>query len=180
MPGSGSRRIRRTRWDTTYCCRGVAWQIHPLWAGQIGCRLLEKYGKSDRDNVRCLTGVGGMAAVSRGWGWFHVKQGENCLKPALVHRVPGLRDACQHAVCCARAIAGLPASSPGETPATSRQCEYRRSCYSQRCRISDLSARRCYCAEHRRSIWRTAAGRWAPPTKPSMHTSTRLGRGGFT
>ena len=47
--------------------------MHLLWAGQIGCRLLEKYGKSDRDNVRFLTGVGGMAAVSRGWGWFHVK-----------------------------------------------------------------------------------------------------------
>lgn len=29
--------------------------------------------QSDRDNMRCLTGVGGMAAVSRGWGWFHVK-----------------------------------------------------------------------------------------------------------
>jgi len=31
---------------------------------------LEKPGKSDRDNVRCLTGVGGMAAVSRGWAGF--------------------------------------------------------------------------------------------------------------
>ena len=40
--------------------------MHLLWAGQIECRLLEKHGKSDRDNVRCLTGVGGMAAVSLG------------------------------------------------------------------------------------------------------------------
>ena len=23
--------------------------------------------------MRCLTSVGGMASVSRGWGWFHVK-----------------------------------------------------------------------------------------------------------
>ena len=29
--------------------------------------------QSDRDNVRRRTGVGGMAAVSRGWGRFHVK-----------------------------------------------------------------------------------------------------------
>ena len=29
--------------------------------------------QSDRDNVRRVTGVGGMAAVSRGRGWFHVK-----------------------------------------------------------------------------------------------------------
>ena len=42
--------------------------MHLLRAGQIACRLLEKHGKSDRDNVRCLTGVGGMAAVSRGLG----------------------------------------------------------------------------------------------------------------
>ena len=34
--------------------------------GQIACRLLEKHGKFDRDNVRRLTGVGGMTAVSRG------------------------------------------------------------------------------------------------------------------
>jgi len=40
--------------------------MHLLWAGQIACRLLEKHGKSDPDNVRRLTGVGGMAAVSRG------------------------------------------------------------------------------------------------------------------
>ena len=36
--------------------------------GQIECRLLEKHGKSDRDNVRRPTGVGSMAAVSRGLG----------------------------------------------------------------------------------------------------------------
>ena len=36
--------------------------------GQIACRLLEKHGKFDRDNVRRLTGVGGMTAVSRGLG----------------------------------------------------------------------------------------------------------------
>ena len=72
-PVAVSRSIRRARRDTTYCCRGRTGQIHLLWAGQIECRLLEKYCKSDRDNVRCLTGVGGMAAVSRGWGWFHVK-----------------------------------------------------------------------------------------------------------
>ena len=42
--------------------------MHLLWAGQIACRLLEKLGKSDRVNVRCLTGVGGMTAVSRGLG----------------------------------------------------------------------------------------------------------------
>ena len=47
--------------------------MHLLWAGQIACRLLEKLGKSDRVNVRCLTGVGGMANVSRDRGWFHVK-----------------------------------------------------------------------------------------------------------
>ena len=47
--------------------------MHLLWVGQIACRLLEKLGKSDRVNVRRLTGVGGMAAVSRGRGWFHVK-----------------------------------------------------------------------------------------------------------
>lgn len=34
---------------------------------------MEKLGKFDRVNVRRLTGVGGMAAVSRGWGRFHVK-----------------------------------------------------------------------------------------------------------
>lgn len=55
VAGSGSRQIRRVRWDTTYCCRGGTWQIHLLWAGQIACRLLEKHGKFDRDNVRRLT-----------------------------------------------------------------------------------------------------------------------------
>ena len=42
--------------------------MHLLWAGQIECCLLEKLGKFDRINVRRLTGVGGMAAVSRGLG----------------------------------------------------------------------------------------------------------------
>ena len=42
--------------------------MHLLRAGQIACRLLEKHGKFDRDNVRRLTGVGGMTAVSRGLG----------------------------------------------------------------------------------------------------------------
>ena len=41
---------------------------HLLRAGQIACRLLEKHGKFDRDNVCRLTGVGGMTAVSRGLG----------------------------------------------------------------------------------------------------------------
>ena len=50
----------------TDCYRGRTWQIHLLWAGQIECCLLEKLGESDRVNVRRLTGVGGMAAVSRG------------------------------------------------------------------------------------------------------------------
>ena len=67
-PVAVSRQRRRARRDTTYCCRGRTWQIHLLWAGQDGCRLLDKHGKADRDNVRCLTGVGGMAAVSRGLG----------------------------------------------------------------------------------------------------------------
>ena len=68
MPGSGLAL-------NTSCSAGYdgllprkKWQIHLLRAGQIACRLLEKHGKSDRDNVRCLTGVGGMAAVSRGLG----------------------------------------------------------------------------------------------------------------
>ena len=42
--------------------------MHLLRAGQIACRLLEKHSKFDRDNVRRLTGVGGMTAVSRGLG----------------------------------------------------------------------------------------------------------------
>lgn len=75
--------------------------MHLLWAGQIACRLLEKHGKFDRDNVRLRTGVSGMAAVSWVLGRFHVKQGEHCLKPALVHHLPGPRDACKHLVCCA-------------------------------------------------------------------------------
>ena len=67
-PVAVSRKIRRARRDTTYCCRGRTWQIHLLWAGQVGCRLLEKYGKSDRDNVRCLTGVGGNGSRFSGLG----------------------------------------------------------------------------------------------------------------
>ena len=47
--------------------------MHLLWARQIGCRLLEKHGKSDRDNVRCLTGVAAWQPFLGGWGWFHVK-----------------------------------------------------------------------------------------------------------
>lgn len=39
-----------------------------LRPGQIACRLLEKHGKFDRDNVCRLTGVGGITAVSRGLG----------------------------------------------------------------------------------------------------------------
>ena len=42
--------------------------MHLLRAEQIACRLLETHGKFDRDNVRRLTGVGGMTAVSRGLG----------------------------------------------------------------------------------------------------------------
>ena len=67
-PVATSRRVRRAQRDTTDCYRGRTWQMHPLWAGQIECRLLEKHGKSDRDNVRRPTGVGSMAAVSRGLG----------------------------------------------------------------------------------------------------------------
>ena len=67
-PVAASRRVRRAQRDTTDCYRGRTWQMHPLWAGQIECRLLEKHGKSDRDNVRRPTGVGSMAAVSRGLG----------------------------------------------------------------------------------------------------------------
>lgn len=59
--------------------------MHLLRAGQIACRLLEKHGKFDRDNVRRLTGVGGMTAVSRGWGRFHVKPMAK-LPPGVLHR----------------------------------------------------------------------------------------------
>ena len=58
--------------------------MHLLWVGQIACRLLEKLGRSDRVNVRCLTGVGGMAAVSRDRGWFHVKPMAK-LPPGVLH-----------------------------------------------------------------------------------------------
>ena len=68
MPGSGLAL-------NTSCSAGYdgllprkKWQMHLLRAGQIVCRLLEKHGKFDRDNVRRLTGVGGMTAVSRGLG----------------------------------------------------------------------------------------------------------------
>jgi len=84
-PVAVSRRIHRARRDATYCCRGRMWQIHLLWAGQIVCRLLEKLGKSDRVNVRRLTGVGGMAAVSRGRGWFHVKPMAK-VPPGVLHK----------------------------------------------------------------------------------------------
>ena len=67
-PAADSRWIRRARRDTTDCYRGRTWQMHLLRAGQIACRLLEKHSKFDRDNVRCLTGGGGMTAVSRGLG----------------------------------------------------------------------------------------------------------------
>ena len=59
--------------------------MHLLRAGQIACRLLEKHSKFDRDNVRRLTGVGGMAAVSRGRGWFHVKPMAK-VPPGVLHK----------------------------------------------------------------------------------------------
>lgn len=65
--------MRRARRDATYGCRGRTWQIRLPWARQIGYRLLEKHGKSDRDNVRCLTGVAAWQPFPGGWGWFHVK-----------------------------------------------------------------------------------------------------------
>ena len=59
--------------------------MHLLRAGQIACRLLEKHSKFDRDNVRRLTGVGGMTAVSRGAGAVHVKPMAK-LPPGVLHR----------------------------------------------------------------------------------------------
>ena len=59
--------------------------MHLLRAGQIACRLLEKHGKFDRDNVRRLTGVDGMVAFPGGLGRFHVKPMAK-LPPGVLHR----------------------------------------------------------------------------------------------
>ena len=52
------------------------------------CRVLDKLGKSDSDNVHRRTGVGDMVSTSGAEGRFHVKPEENWLRPALVHRLP--------------------------------------------------------------------------------------------
>lgn len=59
--------------------------MHLLQSARTSCRVLDKLGESDSDNVHRLTGVGGMAAVSRGRGWFHVKPMAK-VPPGVLHK----------------------------------------------------------------------------------------------
>lgn len=62
--------------------------MHLLQSARTACRVLDKLGESDSDNVHRWTDVVGMVAFPGGWGRFHVKPEENQLRPALVHRLP--------------------------------------------------------------------------------------------
>ena len=62
--------------------------MHLLQSARTMCRVLDKLGESDSDNVHRRTGVGDMVSTSGAEGRFHVKPEENQLRPALVHRLP--------------------------------------------------------------------------------------------
>ena len=47
--------------------------MHLLQSARTMCRVLDKLGESDSDNVHRRTDVVGMVAFPGGWGRFHVK-----------------------------------------------------------------------------------------------------------
>ena len=131
------------------------------------CRVLDKLGESDRDNVHRWTDVGGM--VSNSGGWEPVSREtrreltETCSRASSSDR----SDANAYVVNCARAIASISASSPGETPALSPATRMTEYLLFSAWQDQHLSARRGLCGEHRPSAWRPTADRWVPPAKLS-------------
>lgn len=62
--------------------------MHLLQLVRTVCRVLDKLGESDSDNMHRWTDVGNMVSTSGAEGRFHVKPEENWLRPALVHHLP--------------------------------------------------------------------------------------------
>ena len=90
------------------------WLMHLLQSARTSCRVLYKLGESDSDNVHRWTGVGDMVSTSGGWGTVSRETrrelAEACARSSSFDR----RDANAYVVNCARAIASISASSPGE------------------------------------------------------------------
>ena len=163
-PSEASRWVRRARWDGR---RLAAEDVVDASAqsAQTMCRVLDKLGESDSDNVHRWTDVGGMVSNSGGWGPVSRETRRELTEACSRSSSSDRRDANAYVVNCARAIASISASSPGETPALSPATRMTEYLLFSAWQNQHLSARRGWCGEHRPSVRRPTADRWVPPAK---------------
>ena len=100
-------------WKTSCRGRRGRW-MHLLQSAWTMCRVLGKLGESDSDNVHCWTDVGGMVSTSGGWGPVSRETRRELTEACSRSSSSDRSDANAYVVNCARAIASISASSPGE------------------------------------------------------------------